>query len=245
MPRLKSANLAKTTLQTGCSPSDTSITVTSSSGFPNAPFRIFVGNQTTYEIMEVTDVTGTTWTVTRAQEGTSAQSFDAGTSVENRFTHGTYDELVSGPESATDGNLAVFDGTTGKILKDGGTPLSLGETSTTAYRGDRGKEAYDHSQSTSGSVHGSTTVGGALLRLTDPSEISFIKINSDDSVSTRAATDFLNDIGAMPISGGTFTGKAYAQNNTDYTTGQLRNVFVSTSNPDGGGNGDVWIKYTA
>lgn len=34
--------------------------------------------------------------------------------------------------------------------------LALGETSSTAYRGDRGKTAYDHSQVTSGNPHGTT-----------------------------------------------------------------------------------------
>lgn len=34
-----------------------------------------------------------------------------------------------------------------------GTDLALGETSSTAYRGDRGKAAYDHSQLTSGNPH--------------------------------------------------------------------------------------------
>lgn len=34
--------------------------------------------------------------------------------------------------------------------------VSLGETSTTAYRGDRGKTAYDHSQTTTGNPHGTT-----------------------------------------------------------------------------------------
>lgn len=31
---------------------------------------------------------------------------------------------VSGPASSVDGNIAVFDGTTGKIIKDGGAPIS-------------------------------------------------------------------------------------------------------------------------
>ena len=48
----------------------------------------------------------------------------------------------------------------------------------------------------------------------------------------------------MPIAGGTFTGAAIAQTNTSYTTGQLRNVVMSTANPSGGSNGDIWIKYT-
>ena len=48
----------------------------------------------------------------------------------------------------------------------------------------------------------------------------------------------------MPIAGGTFTGVAVAQNNTSYTTKQLRNITLSTAAPSGGSNGDVWIKYT-
>ena len=41
--------------------------------------------------------------------------------------------------------------------------IALGETSSTAYRGDRGKAAYDHSQITSGNPHGTTAddVGAA------------------------------------------------------------------------------------
>ena len=38
----------------------------------------------------------------------------------------------------------------------GGGGVELGETSTTAYRGDRGKTAYDHSQVTTGNPHGTT-----------------------------------------------------------------------------------------
>lgn len=37
-----------------------------------------------------------------------------------------------------------------------GGGVSLGETSITAYRGDRGKTAYDHSQTTTGNPHGTT-----------------------------------------------------------------------------------------
>lgn len=45
-------------------------------------------------------------------------------------------------------------------------------------------------------------------------------------------------------SGGTMTGILTAQNNTSYTTKQVRNIFISTSSPSGGSNGDIWIKYT-
>lgn len=50
-----------------------------------------------------------------------------------------------------------------QISTGGGGGVSLGETSTTAYRGDRGKTAYDHSQVTTGNPHGTTAadVGAA------------------------------------------------------------------------------------
>ena len=34
-----------------------------------------------------------------------------------------------------------------------------------------------------------------------------------------------------------------AQNNASHTTFQVRNVVLSTGNPTGGGDGDIWIKY--
>jgi hypothetical protein len=49
----------------------------------------------------------------------------------------------------------------------------------------------------------------------------------------------------LNLQGGTMTGILYPQNNTSYTTGQARRIVLSTANPSGGGNGDVWIKYTA
>ena len=44
--------------------------------------------------------------------------------------------------------------------------------------------------------------------------------------------------------GGTMTGALIAQNNTNYTTAQVRNVIISTADPSGGSNGMLWIKYT-
>lgn len=39
------------------------------------------------------------------------------------------------------------------------------------------------------------------------------------------------------------TGALVAQNNTNYTTKQVRNIIISTEDPSGGDNGDIWIKY--
>ena len=80
------------------------------------------------------------------------------------------------------------------------------------------------------------------------------QVNTVTSVAgkTGAVTLAKSDVGLgnvdnvkqMPIAGGTFTGVATAQSNTSYTTRQIRNFVLSTSDPSGGSNGDVWIKYT-
>lgn len=41
-----------------------------------------------------------------------------------------------------------------------------------------------------------TTVGRALFSLTNPSAISFLRVNADNTVTARSATDFRSDIGA-------------------------------------------------
>lgn len=73
-----------------------------------------------------------------------------------------------------------------------GSDLALGETSSTAYRGDRGKAAYDHSQITSGNPHNVSKSDVGLGSV----------VNTGDS--------------ATPVSGGTTkftTGGAYTELN--------------------------------
>ena len=48
----------------------------------------------------------------------------------------------------------------------------------------------------------------------------------------------------MGINGGTMTGELIAQNNANYTTAQVRNIIISAAAPSGGGNGDIWLRYT-
>jgi hypothetical protein len=80
-----------------------------------------------------------------------------------------YANLAAFPATGETGKIYVAIDTN-KTYRWGGSAyvvisetLSLGETSSTAYRGDRGKTAYDHSQITSGNPHGTTAanVGAA------------------------------------------------------------------------------------
>lgn len=45
---------------------------------------------------------------------------------------------------------------------------------------------------------GATTVGNNIFTLTNPSAITFIRVNADNSVTARSAANFLSDIGAQP-----------------------------------------------
>lgn len=52
-----------------------------------------------------------------------------------------------------------------------------------------------------------------------------------------------SQVGAMPKTGGDFEGIVKTMSNNAYTTKQVRNIILSTSDPAGGDNGDIWIKY--
>lgn len=76
-----------------------------------------------------------------------------------------------------------------------GSGLALGETSSTAYRGDRGKIAYDHSQAT-GNPHNTTKSDIGLSNVDNTSDI-----NKPISIATQQA---LNN----KLDKGTYTGNA-------------------------------------
>lgn len=68
--------------------------------------------------------------------------------------------------------------------------LALGETSTTAYYGDKGKAAYDHSQITSGNPHGTTAdqVGAPSKDGTGATGTWGISISGNAATATTATT---------------------------------------------------------
>lgn len=109
-----------------------------------------------------------------------------------------YDSLSSFPETGEDGKIYIAENTnlqyrwSGSQYVEISPSLALGETSSTAYRGDRGKTAYDHSQST-GNPHNTTAA----------------------DVGARADTwmPTASEVGAVPTSR-TVNGKALSSNIT-------------------------------
>lgn len=81
---------------------------------------------------------------------------------------------------------------------------------------------------------------------------SLNKINSDISTINGSLNTVNSNISTIngslsakaPLASPSFTGTAKVAAGTDYTTAKLRNITLSTADPSGGSNGDVWIKYT-
>jgi len=81
---------------------------------------------------------------------------------------------------------------------------------------------------------GATTVGANIFTLTNPSAITFLRINADNSVTARAAADFRGDIGAGTVtsvaSGTGLTGGPITSTGTLALTGQALALHNLASN---------------
>jgi len=102
MGQILFSNNARTTLATGCASGDTTLNVTSSSTFPapttasgNWFYACLQDAFANLEIVKVTNVTGSAWTVTRAIGGTTALAFVAGSVVELRATAETFSDVYN------------------------------------------------------------------------------------------------------------------------------------------------------
>lgn len=89
-----------------------------------------VSNPAHMEIMRVTDRTGDAFTVERAQEGTSALSFQAGDVVELRFTAGLIQEFQSDVDGRISGKLDALGGVAGGLCYSIVTPEPVGGVAT-------------------------------------------------------------------------------------------------------------------
>lgn len=109
---------------------------------------------------------------------------------------------------------------------DGGSDssaLALGETSTTAYRGDRGKTAYDHSQAT-GNPH-STAIGdiAGLQAAIDDAAVNF----ATPTINTQTGASYLVGTVAADNNGKTYLRMTNASANTvEITTAQTKPISI-------------------
>jgi len=123
-------NFARTTLAAGITGGQTSITVTDGSAFasPTAgDWQVCViDNGTTFEVVHLTSRSGGTFTIVRAQEGTSGSAFSAGDSILAPVTAAFANPL-------TEINLSTFALTGALAATKGGTAQSTYAKGDTLY----------------------------------------------------------------------------------------------------------------
>ena len=135
MPVQLFTNNATTLLNADINSSVLTLTVTPGDGllFPTPTagdfFFATIESGSTREIVQVTTRSTDTFTIVRAQDGTSATSFTAGATVELRMTKIFFDKVhttdtlptpgdIVGPAGGVvDGEVPLYDGTTAKLLK--------------------------------------------------------------------------------------------------------------------------------
>lgn len=150
-----------------------------------------------------------------------------------------YKESAHTTEIAGEAGKIYIDLTTNKTYRWSGTTfgvvsdtIALGETASTAYRGDRGKVAYDHSQLTSGNPHNVTKADVGLGSVENKSSEA---IRSE--ITSKNVTDALGFTPAGNPSGGT-AGQVLkkdadgnivwgADNDTKYGTGNTSTAGIT------------------
>lgn len=123
-------------------------------------------------------------------------------------------------------------------LPDDTTLLALGETSSTAYRGDRGKTAYDHSQ-TGGNPHGTTPADvGAQPADYDLTAIAALTPSNDDFLQRKAGAWTNRTVAQVKSDLGLSAPAAVSHFYEDNTYSGLQGLNHATL--AGGGSGQVY-----
>lgn len=103
------------------------------------------------------------------------------------------DGNVLGPVTSTDGNIVVFDGATGKLIKDSGL-------SATSFA------AASHSHNANEITTGTLEVARGGTGISSYTSGNFLRASGATTLEQRTPAQVRSDIGAMATSGGTFTG---------------------------------------
>ena len=116
---------ATTTTTNALGVSDTSVTIAATTGWPSAagvPFFVVIGPGTSAEEKCSATISGSTLTLTRAQDGTTAQTHASGSTIYPVFTATDANEAnIIASKMTTKGDLLTTNGTDINRLAVGGT----------------------------------------------------------------------------------------------------------------------------
>lgn len=173
--RYYSSVATPTTLSAGINNSVTTISVGSVTGFPTLyPYTLAIDYDTALvELVEVTNAAGTTLTVTRAIDGTSATSHSGGAAVRHVASARDYQNSRDHEEDATD-----VHGTTGFVVGTSNTQTLTNKTLTTPTIGDFTNANHNHSNAAGG--------GSLLETTTQNDDIAGVPLTVNSVAGTTA-----------------------------------------------------------
>ena len=171
---MNAKNFAQSTLASGITASDTSLTVQSGDGakFPSVPFNVVLSG---VEIVSVTAKNGDVFTITRAQENTTAQAHAAGASVDLNVT----------AQYLTDAYDAINDIESGTTILQSVT--TAGDVKTTAATINLFADA------TTINVMNGTSGSNRLMNLGSANAPGVLRLYAPSSVATYPSIGFFTD----------------------------------------------------
>ena len=260
--KIKFTNNAASNITTAIAPSSTSLEVTSGTGalFPalssDEYFYATLVGQDAMEIVKVTARDGDTFTITRGQDGTTAQSFSAGDVIELRITAAAFNGIAEELTDVADTCVRLtgdqsIDGTkiffTPPVISSSWPylRLQLNNIDSNVSEGEwhnAGVNVYDKTG------YADVDLMGGFRVLRDPagSIITGIFAHTPDP-----SYDYSESIQVVYKDNGevyTYCPKPEASSNTFNiaTTAWVRERnTISTAAPSGGTSGDTWIQYIA
>ena len=185
--------------------SDTTIEVVSATGLPDVSdpadwtiVTLIRKASNEYEIVKLTSVSGTTLTIERSQENTTALTFSGGDALRNYFTSGMFDEYrmtqkgtYSGATAYTYNDVVSYNGSsyvaTGSTT--GNLPTDTNYWSLLAQAGDMVKATYDPTNIASDSFDMDNMVEGAntkILTAAERTDLGKATLNDDTDVSSNS-----------------------------------------------------------
>lgn len=216
------------TLSSGCTSPCTSLSVASASGLPTGATYFFAtvraDGANTLEIFLVTNVSGTTLTVTGGQAGTSASNHGNGAQIAASFmTKGAFTQMEQDVQSVSIANASSTGTTVNKLAKLTGAPSTAVITSTSDTGGAIGIV-----------VAGAGTSGSALVQFAGTASCVFDgATTAGDYVQISSGTNGdCTDAGATKPTSGQLIGRVLSTNGSGGTYAML--IFPPENSPGGG-----------